>query len=119
MFALQHERTVARDNTISYDNRILQIEKNKWRYTLAGCKVVVYEHLDGNLSLRYGPHTVGRYDATGAPLQGAAPVSSRTGKQLSSGTKRKRLAVEMTPPRKATKSVASRSGLEKSRSKAA
>ena len=119
VFALRHERSVARDNTVSYDNRVLQIEKNKWRYTLAGCKVVVYEHLDGNLSLRYGPHTVGRYDATGAPLQGGAAVSSRTEKQLSSGAKQKRLAVEMTPLRKATKAVASRSGLEKSRSKAA
>ncbi len=116
VFALRHERSVARDNTVSYDNRVLQIEKNKWRYTLAGCKVVVYEHLDGNISLRYGPHTVGRYHATGAPIQAA--VRSRTEKQLP-GRKQKRLAVEMTPPRKATKSVASRNGLEKSRSKAA
>ena len=119
VFALQHERTVARDNTVSYDNRILQIEKNKWRYTLAGCKVVVYEHLDGSLSLRYGPHIVGRYDASGSPLQSAAPVRAAAAKQLSARAKQKRLAVEMTPTRKATKSVASRSGLEKSRSKAA
>jgi hypothetical protein len=69
VFALRHERSVARDNTVSYDNRVLQIEKSKWRYTLAGCKVVVYEHLDGSISLRYGPHTVGRYHATGAPFQ--------------------------------------------------
>ena len=119
VFALQHERTVARDNTVSYDNRVLQIEKNKWRYTLAGCKVVVYEHLDGSLSLRYGPHIVGRYDAGGSVLESAGPVRSATAKQLSASAKQKRLAVEMTPPRKATKNVASRSGLEKSRSKAA
>jgi len=119
VFALQHERTVARDNTVSYDNRVLQIEKTKWRYTLAGCKVMVYEHLNGSISLRYGPHIVGRYDAAGAPIQGAAAIRSHTEKQLQASTKQKRLAVEMTPPRKATKSVASRSGLEKSRSKAA
>jgi hypothetical protein len=119
VFALQHERTVARDNTVSYDNRVLQIEKNKWRYTLAGCKLVVYEHLDGSLSLRCGPHIVGRYDASGAPLQSATAVRSRVEKQLPSGARQKRVAVEMRPPQKATKSVASRSGLEKSRSKAA
>lgn len=119
VFALRHERSVARDNTVSYDNRVLQIEKTKWRYTLAGCKVVVYEHLDGSLSLRYGPHTVGRYDANGSPLASATAVRARAAKQLPTGKKQKRLAVEMTPPRKTTKDVASRSGLEKSRSKAA
>jgi hypothetical protein len=118
VFALQHERSVARDNTVSYDNRVLQIEKTKWRYSLAGCKVTVYEHLDGTISVSYGPHIVGRYDASGAPLQQQlrprAPAKVRT-----ADGSRKRLAVEMTPLRKATKNVASRNGLEKSRSKAA
>ena len=40
---MQHERTVARDNTVSYANRLLQIEKTKWRHSLAGCKLKVYE----------------------------------------------------------------------------
>ena len=31
VFTLQHERMVARDNTVSYGNRVLQIEKSKWR----------------------------------------------------------------------------------------
>ena len=115
VFALQHERSVARDNTVSYDKRVLQIEKTKWRHSLAGCKVIVYEHLDGTISLCYGPHIVGRYAASGAPLE-----SKLRQRALSAtGKNQKRLAVEMTPPRKATKSVASRSGLEKSRSKAA
>lgn len=39
VFTLQTERTVARDNTISNDNRLLQSEKTKWRYTLSGYKV--------------------------------------------------------------------------------
>ena len=36
VFTLQTERTVARDNTISNDKRLLQSEKTKWRYTLSG-----------------------------------------------------------------------------------
>jgi hypothetical protein len=38
-FALHYERTVARDNTVEYGNRLLQIEKTNWRFSLAGCKV--------------------------------------------------------------------------------
>ena len=40
-FSIQHERTVNQDTTIALDNRILQIEKTRWRNTLAGCKVTV------------------------------------------------------------------------------
>ena len=47
---------------------MLQIEKTPWRDTLAGCRVTVYEHLDGTLSVGYGPHTVGRFSAAGLPL---------------------------------------------------
>src|SRR5499425_1051709 len=52
IFALQFERTVNRDNTISIQNLRLQIEPVRWRATLAGCMVTVHQHLDGNLSLR-------------------------------------------------------------------
>jgi transposase len=68
VFSLQHERVVNRDNTVSWANRSLQIEKLSWRGTLAGCRVIVCEHLDGTLSIVYGPHRVGRYTADGAPL---------------------------------------------------
>jgi len=69
VFALQHERVVNRDNTVHVENRRLQIEKMPWRATLAGCRVTAYEHLDGTLSIGYGPHLVGRYTAEGVPLE--------------------------------------------------
>jgi len=68
IFALQQERVVNRDNTVEIGNRVLQIEKTPWRNTLAGCSVIVYEHLDGTLSVGYGPHLVGRFDAQGVAL---------------------------------------------------
>ncbi len=34
---------------------------------LANCAVTVYEHLDGTLSIGYGAHIVGRYNAQGWP----------------------------------------------------
>ena len=81
IFSLQHERVVNRDNTVSLENRILQIEKTPWRGTLAGCRVTVYEHLDDTLSIGYGPHTVGRYSPEGVAVRSGdrrrSPVASR------------------------------------------
>jgi transposase len=95
VFSLQHERVVARDNTVSFANRVWQLERSKLRGTLAGCRVTVHEHLDQSISITFGPHLVGRYTVDGQP------------------------AMEMAPPRKATKAVASRRGLEKSGQRAA
>jgi hypothetical protein len=69
VFSLQHERTVNQDNTLALDNRILQIEKTRWRNTLAGCKVTVYEHLNGTLVVRFGPHEVARFEAGALPAK--------------------------------------------------
>jgi transposase len=78
IFSIQHERTVTRDNTVSVEHRVLQIERSRWRATLAGCRVVVCEHRDGRLSLRYGPHLLGRYDAEGHLLPPEARLTRKT-----------------------------------------
>jgi hypothetical protein len=56
VFSIQTERTVAHDNTIVLQHRYLQLDKTRFRNTLAGCTVIVDEHLDGSLSVRWGPH---------------------------------------------------------------
>src|SRR5271167_837964 len=66
IFCLQFERTVNRDNTVSFQNLHLQMERVHWRGTLAGCNVMVHRHLDGTISLTHGPHRLGRYSAQGA-----------------------------------------------------
>jgi transposase len=53
IFSLQFERTVNRDNTVSFQNLSLQIERVRWRASLAGCQAVVHQHLDGTLSLTH------------------------------------------------------------------
>src|SRR5271165_1711697 len=68
IFALQFERTVNRDNTVSFQNLALQIERVPWRGTLAGCTVMVHQHLDGTISLTHGPHRLGCYSAQGVAL---------------------------------------------------
>jgi hypothetical protein len=86
IFSLQFERTVNRDNTVSFQNLTLQIEPVRWRGTLAGCTVIVHQHLDRTLSLSYGPHAFGRYDERGGPLlnpklaAGKAVEKTRAGK---------------------------------------
>jgi transposase len=69
IFALQFERTVNRDNTVSIQNLRLQIEPVRWRATLAGCTVTVHQHLDGTFSITHGPQRLGHYDAQGLSLQ--------------------------------------------------
>ncbi len=80
IFSLQFDRSVNRDNTVSFQNLSLQIERVRWRATLAGCQVVVHQHLDGTLSLTHGPHSLGRYDATGAPLPAKASIELSRGR---------------------------------------
>jgi len=65
VFSLQWERMVNRDNTVVWQNLTLQIERVSWRATLAGCNVTVHQHLDGSLSISYGPHSLGQYTAAG------------------------------------------------------
>jgi predicted Fe-Mo cluster-binding NifX family protein len=71
VFSLQFERTVNRDNTVSFENLQLQIERVKWRATLAGCNITVHQHLDGTISLTHGPHRLGRFSAQGVALSSA------------------------------------------------
>ena len=69
VFTIQTERVVAKDNTVAIGDRIWQLEKNRFRNSLAGCTVTIHEHLDDTVSIRWGPHVVGRYDGEGRPIQ--------------------------------------------------
>jgi transposase len=69
IFALQFERTVNRDNTVSIQNLCLQIERVRWRATLAGCSVTVHQHLDGTFTITHRPQRLGHYSAKGVPLE--------------------------------------------------
>ena len=72
IFCLEHTRVVANDNTITYGRRILQLERHPWRLSFARSSVTVREHLDGQISLWYGPRLIGRYGAQGQSLKAAS-----------------------------------------------
>ena len=60
IFSIQTERVVAKDNTVAIRDQWWQLDKSRWRHTLAGQTVTIHQHLDGTVSIRYGPHVVGR-----------------------------------------------------------
>jgi transposase len=59
IFSIQTERVVDKDNTVAIKDRWWQIDKCRWRHTLAGQTVTIHEHLNESVSIRYGPHVVG------------------------------------------------------------
>jgi transposase len=79
VFSIQTERVVAKDNTVAIGERHWQLDKTKFRRTLAGCTVTIHEHLDGRISIRYGPNVVGRYHNDGQPI-GNATIRQRGGR---------------------------------------
>jgi hypothetical protein len=95
IFALQFERTVNRDNTVSFQNLTLQIEPVRWRATLAGCTATVHQHLDRTLSLSYGPHSLGCYDERGGPIFHSKPAAGKAVEK----TRRGKVEKQTFPPR--------------------
>jgi transposase len=79
VFTVQTERVVAKDNTVAIADRNWQLEKSRFRHSLAGCTVTIHEHLDGLVSIRFGPHVVGRYQADGTALK-ASTKPGRAGR---------------------------------------
>jgi transposase len=72
ILALQHERVVGNDNCVQFGTHRFQIPPSTCRYSFAKCPVRVYEHLDGTISIGYGPHTLGHYTAQGHQIERAA-----------------------------------------------
>ena len=56
------------DDTVCFRNLVMQLERAEWRPTLAGCKVIIHEHMDTTLTLMIVGHRVGHYSADGKLL---------------------------------------------------
>jgi hypothetical protein len=99
IFTVQTERVVEKDNTVAIRDRSWQIDKTRFRNTLAGSTVTIHEHLDQTVSIRYGPHVVGRYDSTGEKLISATTKERRgKGGSMEAGENQKQVStVSHTP----------------------
>jgi len=94
VFSLQSQRTVNKDNTVNFQSFNLQIEKVSWRGTLAGCNVTVHQHLDGTLSITYGPQRLGCYTSQGDPIVKTSAAAEAVEKTLRGKVKK-----QTFPPR--------------------
>ena len=63
------DRTVARDNTVRYERRVLQIPATPARHHYVKARVRVHEYPDGTLALFHGPRCLARYTANGEPIE--------------------------------------------------
>jgi len=99
IFTVQTERVVAKDNTVAIADRLWQIDKTRFRNTLAGSTVTIHEHLDETVSIRFGPHVVGRFDRKGGKLIGETNKTRRgKGGSMEAGENQKRVfTVSHTP----------------------
>jgi hypothetical protein len=83
VFSIQTERIVEKDNTVAIRDQRWQLDKTRWRHTLAGQTVTIHQHLDGRVSIRFGPHVVGRgNDGAVEALENQKSVSHRSHRPL-------------------------------------
>jgi transposase len=59
ILCVQEGRVVASDNTVSYNGKTLQIQKDEARYHYAKCEVIVHEKLDKTIAIFYGNRCIG------------------------------------------------------------
>ena len=98
IFTIQSERVVAKDNTVAIGSREWQIDKTRFRHTLAGSTVTIHEHLDGTVSIRFGPHVVGRYNRQGEPLISEAKPRRGTDGSVEAGENQKQVSTGSPTP---------------------
>jgi transposase len=93
IFTVQTERVVAKDNTVAMGSRLWQIDKARFRNTLAGSTVTIHEHLDETVSIRFGPHVVGRFNNREEKLIGAGAEKRRgKGGSMETGENQKQVS---------------------------
>ncbi len=70
ILCIEQERIVARDNTVTYDGRSLQLPESRARAHYVKARVKVRAYPDGTLAVFHGPRLLARYDATGQIIEG-------------------------------------------------
>jgi hypothetical protein len=78
ILCIEEERVVARDNTVAYDSRRLQLPASNMRAHYVKARVKVREYPDGALAVFHGPRRLARYDAQGEEIAAAPTTPSVT-----------------------------------------
>ena len=88
ILCIEQERVVARDNTVAYEGRCLQLPESPVRAHYVKARVKVHEYPDGTLAVFYGPRCLARYRAQGEQIVSAPTTPSVTPCSLPSRTLR-------------------------------
>jgi transposase len=75
---IEEQRVVARDNTVAYDSRRLQLPASTARAHYVKARVKVREYPDGSLAVFHGPRRLARYTAQGAEIAAVPTTKSVT-----------------------------------------
>lgn len=68
ILCIKTHRIVNKDNTVSYNGKVMQIEKNSSRFSYAKTKIMVHEYANSELAIFYGHTCLGRYEVNGQAL---------------------------------------------------
>jgi len=63
----QHERTVNKDNTVSFEGRTLQIPSDEYRHHYVKARVRIHRYIDGSLSIFHGPRKLAEFPSVQKP----------------------------------------------------
>ena len=78
VLCVQQGRVVARDNTVSYEGRWLQLPQSRARAHYVKANVRVHEYPDGTLAIFHGPRRLARYTAAGEEIVDAPTSATMT-----------------------------------------
>lgn len=68
ILCVEEERVVARDNTVAYAGRTLQLPESRVRAHYVKARVKVHHYPDGTLAVFHGPRLLARYAEDGQPI---------------------------------------------------
>jgi Helix-turn-helix domain len=78
ILCIEQDRVVARDNTVAYEGRSLQLPESPARAHYVKANVKVREYPDGTLAVFHGPRRLARYSAQGEEITQAPTAPSVT-----------------------------------------
>ena len=73
----EEERMVARDNTVRLNGQLFQVAAQPGRRSCAGLRVLVREHLDGQVTITHGARLFGTFTADGQPCTASVATPRR------------------------------------------
>ena len=76
ILCLQEERIVGKENTVSYQGKILQIQASAHRHHYVKAEVTICHYPDDRLAIFHGHQCLARFDKTGLPTAITPPAAA-------------------------------------------